>query len=182
MIPALDRLSLKLVIAIAAALMLALLVNDRNRWKAKTAHYSDLLAGERAAHGATVANYRAAAEQARRADASNAARVKAEQAAINERTANDYETRIAAARARADSLRRQSRAGTGAGGGGAAPVPGLSAATEGTAQAAGQDRLSQSERLIATEQAIQLDELVKWVKAQAAVPVNGAGEPPPAGD
>jgi hypothetical protein len=26
--------------------------------------------------------------------------------------------------------------------------------------------------LIATEQAIQLDELIKWVKAQAAVPVT----------
>jgi hypothetical protein len=48
-------------------------------------------------------------------------------------------------------------------------VPGLSAAAEKPAQAAGEDRLSQSDQLIATEQAIQLDELIKWVRAQAAV-------------
>jgi len=178
MIPALDRLSLKLVITIAAALMLALLVADRNRWKAKTAHYSDLLAGERATHAATVASYRAAAERARQADAANAARVKASQAAINERTANDYETRIAAARASAGRLRRQAGTGADSGGGGTAPVPGLSASTPGTAQAAGQDGLSQSERLIATEQAIQLDELIKWVRQQHAVRVDGVSGGP----
>jgi len=172
MIPALDRLSLKLVIGIAAALMLALLVSDRNRWKAKTAHYSDLLAGERAAHAATVANYRAAAERARREDAANAARVKASQAAINERTASEFETRIAAARARAGRLRDEALARADSGAVGAAPVPDLSTSAPGVAEAAAQDRLSHSERLIATEQAIQLDELIKWVKRQSMVDPN----------
>ena len=32
--------------------------------------------------------------------------------------------------------------------------------------------LPQSDRLIATEQAIQLDELIKWVKAQAVIDPN----------
>jgi hypothetical protein len=112
-----DRLALKLLAAIGCALLLVLLVHDRNRWKAKTEHYATVSAAERAAHSATVANYRAAAEQARRADAENAARVKAEQGAINERTANDFTSRIAAARARADELRRSARA--------AEPIPAL---------------------------------------------------------
>jgi hypothetical protein len=144
-----DRLALKLIIGIGCALLLALLVQDRNRWKAKTAHYAEQLAGERAAHAATIANYRAAADQARRADAANAARVKAEQAAINERSKHR-------------------------GGGRAAPLPGLSAAAGRAAEATGEDRLSDQERLIATEQAIQLDALIQWVIDQGQV---RTGEP-----
>ena len=167
-----DRLSLKLVAGIVCALLLALLVHDRNRWKAKTERYSSLLSAERSAHSATVANYRAAAERALRQDAANAARVRAEQAAINERTAHDYESRIAAARARAGSLQRQAGARANSGGVRAAPVPGLSAAAQGAAQGAGQDRLSDAAALIATEQAIQLDELIRWVRAQSKVDPN----------
>ena len=55
------------------------------------------------------------------------------------------------------------------GAGRAAALPGLPAAPGGADQAAGQDRLPDADRLIATEQAIQLDELIKWVKAQAVV-------------
>jgi hypothetical protein len=51
-------------------------------------------------------------------------------------------------------------------------VPKLSAAAGGAAQAAGQDRLPAPDALTATEQAIQLDELIKWVKAQAEVDPN----------
>ncbi len=50
------------------------------------------------------------------------------------------------------------------------------------AQAAGEDRLPQSDRLTATEQAIQLDELIKWVRAQAEVDNNPAAVASPAGD
>jgi hypothetical protein len=32
------------------------------------------------------------------------------------------------------------------------------------------------DRLLATEQAIQLDELIKWVKRQSAIDPNGAAE------
>lgn len=184
MIAVVNRLALKLAVGIACLLLLALLVHDRNRWKAKTAHYAELLAGERAAHAGTRVNYRAAAEQARRADAANAARVRADQAAINERTAHDYQSRIAAARVAAQRLRRDARAaGADPSSGGAAPVPGLSAAAQGAAQAAGENRLPRAEHrrqaevapldaddaLIATEQAIQLDELIKWVSRQANV-------------
>jgi hypothetical protein len=53
-------------------------------------------------------------------------------------------------------------------------VPGLSAAAGGPAQGTGQDGLSDA--LTATEQAIQLDELIKWTKRQAAIdPNRGSG-------
>jgi hypothetical protein len=158
------RLAMGFAVAFGCALMLALLIHDRNRWKAKTEHYATVLAAERSAHSAAVANYRAAAESARNADLANAARVKAEQAAINERTANNYESRIAAARARADELQRQARAAQAdPGSGGTAPVPGLPASAQGAAQGASEDGLPRSDALIATEQAIQLDELIKWI-------------------
>ena len=158
----------KLVAGILFALALALLISDRNRWKATATLRQQQIAAEKAAHSATVAYYRIAADQARRADAANAERVRRDQAAINERTADDYEKRIADARARAGQLQRPQRsAAADSGAGRAAPMPALPAAAAGIAEGAGQDRLPDA--LIATEQAIQLDELIKWVKRQAAV-------------
>jgi hypothetical protein len=61
-------------------------------------------------------------------------------------------------------------------------MPGLSAAAGGAAQAADQDRLSAGDALTATEQAIQLDELIKWVQAQAAVDNNPERVASPTGD
>jgi hypothetical protein len=61
-------------------------------------------------------------------------------------------------------------------------VPGLSAPAGGSAQSAEQDRLPASDALTATEQAIQLDELIKWVKAQAKVDNNPAAVASPKGD
>jgi hypothetical protein len=52
-------------------------------------------------------------------------------------------------------------------------MPGLSAPPGGAAQPPGQDRLPSQDALTATEQAIQLDELIKWVRKQAAVDNNG---------
>jgi hypothetical protein len=53
-------------------------------------------------------------------------------------------------------------------------MPGLPAAAGGPAQAAGDQRLPAGLALTATEQAIQLDELIKWVRRQAAVDPNGS--------
>ena len=53
----------------------------------------------------------------------------------------------------------------------------LSAAPGGPARAAGQDGLSGSDALVATEQAIQLDELIKWVRRQAEVDPNRGSTP-----
>ncbi len=170
MIPFPSNLVMKLVAGLCALLLLALLVNDRNRWKATASLRQQQVVAEKAAHSATVANYRAAVEQARQADAANVARVKAEQSAINERTADDYESRIAAARAVYERLQREARSPAHSGAGGAAPVPGLPPSAGADAQGPGEIGLPHSDRLLATEQAIQLDELITWVRAQAAVP------------
>ncbi len=167
-----DATTLKLLIGIlcALALALALLVHDRNRWKSTATLRQQQVVAEKAAHLATAASYRAAAAQAREADAANAQRVRHEQARINERISDDFETRIAAARARSNQLRHEAAsAAADRGNRRAAPVPGLPAAAGGAAEAAGENRLPDSDRLIATEQAIQLDELIKWVRSQAAV-------------
>ena len=164
-----QRLALKLIVGLGCLMLLALLVQDRNRWKAKTAHYSELLAGERAAHAGTVANVRAAAEQARQADLANAARVRADQDDINERSKDEFESRIAAARAAAERLRAGQAAAADPGHGRGAAVPALPAASGGIAEIPGQDGFPDKDRLIATEQAIQLDALIEWTRRQHAV-------------
>ena len=134
----------------------------------RAAHLAD-----NAAHDQTVANYRAAAEQARKADAANKARVEAEADRISQEQADEYQARIAAARARAERLRSQAGAGKADPcGSGTAPVSGVSAPAEGTAEAACKDRLPAGDALTATEQAIQLDELIKWVIKVAHINVN----------
>lgn len=164
------------VAGIAASLCLALLLmlqhGETRHWRKQSSQYEQLYRHSEATLSGTIANYRAAADKARADDVVNADRVRAEQARINGRTSNDYEARLAAARARADELRSQ--AGiipTNPSASGAAPVPGLSASAGGSAEAAQQDRLPDA--LLATEQAIQLDELIKWVRAQSKVDVNG---------
>jgi hypothetical protein len=87
---------------------------------------------------------------------------------ISERTSHDFEARLANARARADRLQQSAIAAADPGSRGAASVPGLSSAAGGPSQAA-EDRLSLDEALAATEQAIQLDELIKWVERQHAI-------------
>ena len=154
----------------AAAAALLWLVQSRDQWRDRARANADLYRAEQAAHAATVASYRAAADQARQADAANLVRVKAEQAQINERTQDDFESRIAAARAHADRLRRQAEAAaTHPGGRGATAVPGIPAASGGLAEAAGESGFPLADRQLATEQAIQLDELIKWVRGQAGV-------------
>lgn len=138
--------------------------------KKQSGQFERLYRGEKQAFDTTVANYRAAAVKAKQDDAANAARVHTEQAKINEDTAQSFEARLAAARATAQRLRDQSAGNPGASG--TADVPGLSAPASGTAQASGENGLPAGDALTATEQAIQLDELIKWVRAQAAVDPN----------
>jgi signal transduction histidine kinase len=158
-------------IAVAFTLLIMLTVQklDAVHWKKQSATFEQLYQKEQAAFALTVANARAAADVARADDKANADRVAAEQRAINERAAHDYETRLAAARAAAERLRlgtattADSRAGRGS------SMPGLPASPDGAAQGADQDQFSRSDRLTATEQAIQLDELINWVRQQAGV-------------
>ena len=161
-----------IAVSLCLAALLAVQKGETRRWKKESASYERRYRGEQAAFAETVATYRAAADDARAADLAAAQRVAAEQQAINHRRENEFEARIADARTRAGRLHpgRESAAGH-SGGGATAPVPGLPAAAARADQAAGEDRLSDA--LLATEQAIQLDELIKWVKAQAKVDNNG---------
>jgi hypothetical protein len=164
-----------LAVSVALGILLIIQKGETCHWKKQSGQFEQLYRNGEAALAGTIANYRAAAEAARAADEANLARVSAEQRAINERTSNDFEARLTAAHALAQRLRGQTAsAAADRGGGGAAPVPGLAAPAGGAAEAAGEDGLSLPDRELATEQAIQLDELIKWVRAQAAVPVNGS--------
>ena len=165
------------IAGLAASLCLALLLvlqkGETRHWRKQSAAFEQQYQREHAAFAQTTANYRAAAEQARDADRANAARVLAEQRAINERTSNDFEARLADARAVAQRLRGEAAtAAVNSRARGAAPVPGLSATAGGPAQAAREDRLPEPDALTATEQAIQLDELIKWVRKQHEVDSN----------
>lgn len=160
---------------LAAALCLALLLVaqklETRHWRKQSHHFEAEHRKSEATRVRMIAAYAAAAEQARAADRAKARRVGVAQDAINHRSENDFEARIARARADARRLRQDPAAGH-RGGAGRPAVPGLSAAPAGAAQAPGPDRLSDPDRLLATEQAIQLDELIRWVKAQAAVDPN----------
>lgn len=135
---------------------------------------------ERAAHRQTKTDYRNAQNEAARLESQRLDRVRTEQQEITDAVEADYSARLAAARARAEWLREDlpTRSATRSA---ADPnsMPGLSAAGAGTSAAAQNTRLpsgsEQIERdLIATEQAIQLDALIDWIKRQAAVEVSGS--------
>jgi hypothetical protein len=172
-----------IAVSLALGLMLLIQRGETSHWKKQSGQFEQLYAKEQANFAATVTNYRAAADQARAADQANAERVAVEQRAINERTANDFERRLAAARAAAERLRVENASATAdPGGRSTTPMPGLPASSGGTAQAASQDGLPPSDALTATEQAIQLDELIKWVESQAKVDNNANAVASPPGD
>jgi hypothetical protein len=154
-----NRFIFGLLGALAALGALFWLIESRNHWR-------DQAKATQASFDQTVLNYRTAAAQARKADADNKAKVEADQRAINESTAHEYEARIAAVRARYERL--QPRTGTVASGPRATPVSVVSNTPSGANPAPAQDGLSADDRLTATEQAIQLEELIKWVNGQTA--------------
>ena len=162
-------------IAVGLALGILLLIQkgETRHWKKESAGFEQLYRSEQSAFATTVANYRAAAATARAADQANAARVAAERLAINQRTADEYEARLAVPRAAAQRVRIDPQAAADPSAGRSASMPRLPAAASGTAATAGEDRLPASDALTATEQAIQLDELIKWVRSQASVDPNG---------
>lgn len=162
------------ITGLAAALILALLLVtakiDVRHWRKQSTQYEQLYRGSEAALAGTIANVRAAAAAAAAADRAHIARVQSAQQSISERSADALESRLADARARAQRLRLEIRPSpTAPGGGAAAIVPVLSSRAPGAAETAGQDRLPPTDALIATEQAIQLDELIRWVRAQEAI-------------
>lgn len=135
---------------------------------------------ERQAHRQTVINHRNAAAEAQRQAVANVARVEAEQAAITQEIVDDYQVRLASARARFDQLRRDPTTRADPGRAGPAGLPGTSGTTggaDGATAPAGLPAapgsvatwLTPEDALIATEQALQLDALIDWVEAQSQV-------------
>lgn len=61
-------------------------------------------------------------------------------------------------------------------------MPVLADAAGGSSEAARKDGLPAADRLLATEQAIQLDELIKWIRAQAKVDNNASTVASPVDD
>jgi hypothetical protein len=164
-----------IAVSLCLAILLVIQKGETRHWKKQSGQLEQLYREQQAAFAGTVADYRAAAEAARAADQANAERAAAEQRAINQRSENALESRLADARARAERLRVEAKtAAVDPGRGPATPMPTLSAPARRLAQAAGEDRLPQPDRLTATEQAIQLDELIKWVEAQATVDPNAS--------
>jgi hypothetical protein len=164
-----------LAVGLALGLLLLIQKGETSHWKKQSGQFAQLYHDEQAALAGTIANYRAAADAARSADRANLARVAAAQRTINQRISDDYEARLAAARSLAQRLRGQTATATAdRGAGGAAPVPGLSAASGGPDQAARTDRLPNSDALTATEQAIQLDALIRWVLQQHSVDTDAS--------
>ena len=164
-----------LVASLCLGLLLILQKAETRHWRKQSGQFEQLYRGEQAAFAGTVANYRVAADAARAADRAVAERAAAEQSAINHRSAHDLEVRLAAARRSAERLRGEpAAAAADPRRGASAAVSRIPASAFGADQAAGEDRLPVEAALIATEQAIQLGELIKWVKAQAAVDPNGA--------
>ena len=162
-----------LAASFALAVLLVIQKGETRHWKKQSGQFEALYRAEQSAFAATAANYRAAAEAARADDLANMQRVAAAQHAINQRTADDLEARLADARARADRLRLQpAAAAADPGSGPSAAVSAIPASAGGAGQAAGQDGLPVPDALTATEQAIQLDELIKWVRKQANVDMN----------
>ena len=135
-------------------------------------------AAEKEAHNGTIAEFVMATREAERRQEANLTRVASEQAAITGRIEHDYQTKLDALRARHAALaadaagRLRSTAGApqvdpGAPGGPGLPASGAAASLAG--EAPGSDGFSLERRLIASEQALQLDALIDWVLAQAAV-------------
>jgi hypothetical protein len=157
---------------IVAAALVALLVIQTGKTHAAEAKLANTTATLAAAQQ-TIINYQQAAETARQADAQNKARAEAEQRAVVERTKADYEARIARARADAQRLRDQLARPAHPGSTGAAPVSRPSGAGPAAPEAPADHGLSIDERLVATEQAIQLDALIDYVEGVLKVDLNG---------
>lgn len=137
---------------------------------------------ERAAHLATIENVRKGREAARELDRQNAERVKAQAAAINERTIRELEARTRTYADRADRLRAQLAAlGAGGGGGGTAPVPGDPDATCRALGAA--DCADLVARMIDAQGSIdRLIALQAWASGVSAIDANlplGSSTKPP---
>ena len=160
-------------LAIALVVMFWQWGKDHAALTDKLAEANGIIAAERAAHAQTVENVRKGREAARELDRQNAERVKAQAAAINERTIHELEARTRTYADRADRLRNRLAAlEAAAGGGGTAPVPGDPGATCRAFGAADCDQLAA--RMIDAQGSIdKLIGLQAWASDVATIDVDG---------
>lgn len=169
------------ILGIAAALALAMMVIvaklDARHWSRQSERFENLYRAEASARTRQELGMRKAREEARANDLANLARVRELQTAINRRSSDELSRRLAAARAASERLRADDQPGANSRRRRAATVSGIPLAPAGTDTTTSQDRFSFADRLIATEQAIQLDELIRWVRAQSAVQIDSDNRP-----
>lgn len=178
----LDTLEEKLIgggiVVLILAAVFGTLTVERNHWKHSAQKLTVELNQEKALYNQTVEGYRIAAKQAKIADAQNVQRVEAKAAETNKEIKDEYQARIAAAQSVHDSrVRHNKAAAANSSSGSAAKLSGVSNASGGIDDTACKDGLSDDDALIATKQAIQLDELEKWVIRTHSIDVNGSNEP-----
>jgi hypothetical protein len=134
----------------------------------RSAAWEALFHKEQSAFRETIANVRRATAQAKADDAAHALKVERDQTNRTQEVSSEYQARLADLRRRYDALRMQpgpAKVGLGnSGGGGAAPVPGLPEPAGGPDAAAAPDRFN------AEANALQLEELQRWIREQQAVP------------
>lgn len=168
------RIIAAIVGGVGMLILILLLVLANSRLDLRTIERDqarDHAKSEALAHAQTVANYRKAAAAAQTAADRNVDRVRTEQAAITERTQNDYQARLAAVDARYDRVRAQLAARPDLRSSSLAP---LSIASEATCHAYGGgdcDALL-AKLAIAERQAENLVALRQWVRNQALVVVT----------
>lgn len=146
-------------------------------YRAKLVAANDRIAAEITAHDATKAGYAAAQKDAAAKETRRLATVINRQKEISHAAIEDYRARLAGVRARAERLRGEPASQHAAArSGDAQPVPGVSAPSAGPDGSAAEARLPSSlslgDALIASETALRLDALQKWVREQAGVNPN----------
>jgi hypothetical protein len=157
-----------LVLTATLSVMLVIQKAETRHWHKQSDGYEKNFHEEQDALTQTVANYRAALIQARAEDKANADRVIAQQQATNIERSQSYEARIADLDAR---LKRVRNAAPGAhpSSPGNPDVSGPVGPAGGADGAPGQDGLSTDDGYICSKQAIQLDELQKWVRSNLQI-------------
>lgn len=151
-----------IILALSSRLDLRTIERDKAR---------DAVQLEQRAHVQSILNYRKASAAAQLAADANVARVVAEQGDITERTAHDYQDRLAAAAARLAGVRAQLAARTDLRSTDLVP---MSIASEAACNAYGGGSCDAllAKLAIAERQAANLVNLRQWVRDQAAVQVT----------
>ena len=169
--PAVNRLLLGLggLLALALGVYVLALKSELRHAGKERARYEELYRGATRARLLTIANYREASALASAAAMANKLKLEADGRRVAAQVGADYEKRIAGVRAVAGRMREDRAARSNSG---SSPGAGLSGAGDAAARVDDPAKgagLSFDQRLVATEQAIQLDALQQFVRGTTGV-------------